>query len=78
MVQLAGKDLKEFVHNIEPFIEGFTAFCNVEIVGCAAVERFKLRVVPEKFWCIKDVAVKVDEVALDEDFPHFARDLFAG
>jgi len=78
MVQLAGEDLKEFVNDIEAFIKGFTSFCNVEIVGCAAVERFKLGIVPEKFWGVEDVAMKIDEVALNEDFPHFAGDLFAG
>lgn len=44
----------------------------------AAVEGFELGVFPEKFWGIEDIAVKVDEVALNEDLSHFAGDLFAG
>lgn len=49
VVELAGENFKEFVDDIESLVEELDAFCNVEVVGCTAVEGFEFRVVPEKF-----------------------------
>lgn len=78
MVELAGQDLEEFVDDVEALVQDFNSFGDVEVVCGASVEGLEFRVVPEEFGRVEDLAVQVDEVALDEDLAHFLRDLFAG
>lgn len=77
VVELAGEDFEELVDDVEPFVEDFDAFGDVEVVGGAAVEGFEFGVVPEEFGGVEDFAVEVDEAAFDEDLSHFFGDLFA-
>ena len=71
MVELGGEDLEELVDDVEAFVEDLDAFADVEVVGGAAVEGFEFGVIPEELRGVEDVAVEVDEVALDEDLSHF-------
>ena len=77
MVHLAGEDLVELADDVKPFVEDLRALGDVEVVGGLAVEGLEFGVVPEELGGVEDLAVEVDEVALDEDFPHFAGDVFA-
>lgn len=78
VVHLAGKDLVELMDHVEALVEDLCAFGDVEVVSGSAVEGFELGVFPEEFWGVEGLTVQVDEVALDEDFSHFAGDVFAG
>lgn len=75
VVELAGEDLEELVDDVEAFVEDLDALGDVEIVGGAPVERLEFGIVPEEFRRVEDFAVKVDEVAFDEDLAHFLGDL---
>ena len=77
MVRLIGEDLVEFVDDVEAFVENISAFGDIKVVRCPAVEGFKLGIVPEKFRSVEDFTVQIDEVALDEDFSHFLGNFFA-
>ena len=72
VVQLIAQDLKQLMHNAEPLVQDFDSFRDIEIVRGASIERFELRVVPEKFRSIQNLRVKVDEVSFDEELAHFA------
>ena len=77
MVEFTGKDFKKLMNNVKPLIKAFNAFGDIEVVGGAAIERFKFWIVPKELGRIEDIAMKVDKVSLDKDLSHFARDLFA-
>jgi len=72
VVQLAGEDLEEFVHDVESFVQDLCSFGDVEVMRGTAVEGLEFGIVPEEFRSVEDFTVQVDEVALDEDFSHLA------